>query len=71
MPNGIIRHYSVSYYRSAVGLSDVHQVTVTSGTTAELSGLDIFTSYTIFVEAVTVAVGGMSDRVITVTTEDG
>ncbi len=71
MPNGMIRRYDVTYYRSAIGLSDMQQDTVTSATTAELSGLDIFTSYTIFVEAFTVALGARSDNVTGMTSEDG
>ena len=70
MPNGVIRRYNVTYFRTANGMSDMQQVSVTT-TTAELSGLDIFTSYTIFVEAFTVAVGAASDTVTEVTNEDG
>ena len=71
MPNGVIRRYIVTYYRTEIGVSDTQQVNVTSGTTTELLGLDIFTSYTIFVEAFTVAIGAMSDSVTEVTNEDG
>ena len=69
--NGIIRHYNVTYYRTDVGISDAQQVTVTSDTTTELSDLEIFTSYSIFVEAVTVAVGAASNTVTVRTSEDG
>ena len=51
-------------------MSDLQQVSVTP-TTAELTGLDKFTNYTIFVEAFTVALGTMSYTVTVVTSEDG
>ena len=71
MPNGLIRRYIVTYYRTDSGLSDMQEVNITSTTTTQLSGLDIFTNYTIFVEAVTVARGSMSEMVIEMTNEDG
>ena len=73
MPNGMIRGYTVTYYRSEVGMSDMAQEDVTSDITSiELSGLEIFTNYTIFVEAfTTVGVGAPSDVVTVVTSEDG
>ena len=71
MPNGIIRHYIVTHYRSVIGMSDAQQVTITSGTTAELTDLDVFTNYTIFVQAVTVAAGEMGGPVTVITSEDG
>ena len=73
MPNGLIRRYIITYYRTDSGLTDSQEVNITSNdtTTAVLSGLDIFTNYTIFVEAVTVATGDMSERVTVMTDEDG
>ena len=54
-----------------MGIAEVQQVTVTSGTTAELLDLDMFTNYTIFVEAFTIAVGARSESVTVMTREDG
>ena len=71
MPNGIIRHYDITYFRSTIGISDVQQVVVISDTTAELFDLDIFTNYSIFVEAFTVSIGLRSDIATVMTNEDG
>ena len=54
-----------------MGIAEVQQVTVTSDTTAELLDLDMFTNYTIFVEAFTIAVGARSESVTVMTREDG
>ena len=54
-----------------MGIAEVQQVTVTSGTTAGLLDLDMFTNYTIFVEAFTIAVGARSESVTVMTREDG
>ena len=70
MPNGVIRRYTVTYYRSGVGISDARRVDVTTSTRAELSGLSIFTNYTISVQAFTVSLGG-SSSVTRRTNEDG
>ncbi len=53
-----------------MGTSGMQHVNVTS-TSRLLSGLDIFTNYTIFVEAVTVAIGDRSEEVTVRTDEDG
>ena len=54
-----------------MGIAELQQVTVTSDTTAELLDLDMFTNYTIFVEAFTIAVGTRSESVTVMTREYG
>ena len=72
MPNGVIRRYIVNYYRSRLGIFDSRQIDVTTGTRVVLSGLDIFTSYSIFVQAFTNVLGRADSNPVTQrTNEDG
>ena len=72
MPNGNIRYYLVSYYRTELGSTDTQILNTSSpDTDAQLSDLEIFTPYTVFVQAFTVALGERSDLATVVTDEDG
>ena len=72
MPNGIIRHYQVTYTRNDV-MDAAIQMTGTSGpaTMIQLSGLERFANYTITVRGFTVALGDASGQVTIMTNEDG
>jgi len=72
MPNGVVRLYQVGYYRTEEGDVDpeAQQVNTTS-TNIELSGLNFYTNYTIFVQAFTIAFGPTSDAITILTDEDG
>ena len=68
MPNGMIRGYTVTY--SEIGMSDMTQRNVTSDTTTtELSGLEIYQEYAIFVQAITIVIGERSNSVTVRTSE--
>ena len=67
-PNGIIRQYIVTYINSEG--SSASDMMMTSETTAELTGLMIFTNYNISVRAVTVELGDPSETVTVTTDED-
>ena len=72
MPNGIITRYQVTYTRNDV-MNAAIQITDTSGaaTMIQLSGLEIFSNYTITVRGFTVALGEESDPFTIMTNEDG
>ena len=72
MPNGIIRHYQVTYTRNDV-MDAALQMTNTSGPAIviQLSGLERFANYTITVRGFTVALGEASAPVSVRTNEDG
>lgn len=70
IPNGIIRLYTVMYYRFLDEDPTVKHINVT-GTTAVLSGLDIYTLYTLWVEAFTVEPGVSTAMLVIRTGEDG
>ena len=70
--NGIIRDYLVIYYRNLLGEANSTKEIVDGNTTVvELTDLDKYTEYTVFVRAQTVEVGNASDVVTTRTSEDG
>ena len=71
-PRGIIRDYVISYYPTDVGASS--SMSTSTGNNSEvtdLTELDIYTSYTITVTAVTIAQGDPSTSVSVFTDEDG
>ena len=69
-PNGIIRGYQVNYTSSGgTWTTAVVDTNVTNSTL--LTGLSIYTTYTIFVKARTVTLGNSSAIVIVSTNEDG
>ncbi|ORU94952.1 MAG: hypothetical protein A6F71_10080 [Cycloclasticus sp. symbiont of Poecilosclerida sp. M] len=70
MPNGIIRRYQVSYTRNDVIGDDTQTVNETT-TAVQLTDLEKFANYTIFVQAFTVELGAQSDPVTARTNEDG
>lgn len=69
MPNGIIRGYMITYDRFDEEMLQLNVSTVP--TTALLTDLDIFTNYTIFVQAFTIVLGERSNLVTVQTNEDG
>ena len=73
MPNGNIRQYHITYYRTASAdpSQDMLQ-NMTDGktTTTELTGLMIFTTYNISIQAMTVELGDPSETVTVTTDED-
>ena len=70
MPNGVIRRYQVTYTRNDV--MDDNLVTVNETTTSvQLTNLEKFANYTIFVQGFTVELGNQSDSVTARTEEDG
>ncbi len=70
IPNGIVRLYIVTYYKSLDEEPSVEHVNVT-GTAVVLSGLDIYTQYTLWVQAFTVAIGESTAEHVVRTGEDG
>ena len=69
-PNGIIRGYQVNYFvTGGNGATSVVDTNVTDSTL--LTGLSIYTTYTIFVRAKTVIDGNNSTFVMVATNEDG
>ena len=70
MPNGVIRRYQVTYTRNDVMDATPETVDETS-TAVQLTGLEKFTNYTIFVQGFTVELGEQSDSVTARTDEDG
>ena len=70
--NGRINSYRISYYETTAGFSSSQTETTPGGTTAfELSGLSVFTNYSVFVQAMTVLLGPPSETLTAVTQEDG
>ena len=71
-PNGIIINYVISYYPTDVGASSsMNTSTGNNNEVTDLTELDIYTSYTITVTAVTVTQGGPSTSLSVFTNEDG
>ena len=70
--NGIIRNYEITYYRTSVGISDSQTYNTMEGVAmaTNVTGLEIYTNYTLFVRARTVALGNESETVTVVTEED-
>ena len=69
-PNGMIRGYQVNYFvTGGNGATSVVDTNVTDSTV--LTGLSIYTNYTIFVRAKTVTLGDNSISVMVSTNEDG
>ena len=69
-PRGIIRNYTVSYRQTDSSVS-MSSSTGDESREIELTGLDIYTNYTITVTAETVSPGDPSDPVTVFTDEDG
>ena len=71
-PNGIITNYEISYYPTDVGAgSSMSTSTGNNSEVTDLTELDIYTSYTITVTAVTITQGDPSTSVSVFTNEDG
>ena len=71
-PNGIISDYEISYYPTDVGAgSSMSTSTGNNSEVTDLTELDIYTSYTIIVAAVTITQGDPSTSVSVFTDEDG
>ena len=71
-PRGIIRDYVISYYPTDVGAgSSMSTSTGNNSEVTDLTELDIYTSYTITVAAVTITQGDPSTSVSVFTDEDG
>ena len=70
MPNGVIRHYQVTYTRNDVMDAATQTINETS-TAVQLTDLEKFANYTIFVQGFTVELGEQSDSVTARTDEDG
>ena len=71
-PNGIITNYVISYYPTDVGAnSSMSTSTGNNSEVTDLTELDIYTSYTITVAAVTITEGNPSTSVSVFTDEDG
>ena len=69
-PNGIIRGYQVNYTSSG-GTWTIVEVDTNVTNSTLLTGLSIYTTYTIIVKARTVTLGNRSAIVIVSTNEDG
>ena len=71
MLNGVIRGYLINYYATD-NIDVVLNVTAPGDVLAlEFSGLEIFTSYSLFIQALTVELGETSNIVNITTDEDG
>ena len=70
--NGDLEYYLISFYSTEQGRDDIQeQNTSVAVTSAILSGLRIFTNYTVFVRAFTVEFGPESEEITVMTQEDG
>ena len=70
--NGIIRHYVITFYETSKGTSsNITQQVNPNLSSVQLSSLTIYTNYTIFVQAVTVARSQPSNSITIQTDEDG
>ena len=70
--NGIIRQYIITYYITSDGpsASDSMMIVMGDATMAEVTGLMIFTNYSISIVAETVDLGDPSETVTVTTDED-
>ena len=69
MPNGVIRRYQVTYTRNDV-MDTTPQTVDETSTAVQLTDLEKFANYTIFVQGFTVELGAQSDPVTARTDED-
>ena len=73
-PNGIIRGYQITYYKTAtVGnpLAVMTQDVAGNEPSYELTGLEIYTTYSISIQGRTILLGEASTTVNATTEEDG
>lgn len=70
-PNGIIRGYRVTYFAIDSPLTLNYQTVSSEITDLELTGLNIFAIYSVYVEGLTTMYGEASNTVTIKTDEDG
>ena len=72
MENGVIRGYQVIYYQTDLGTdSSTVLNTISSDLEFDITGLQPFTDYSVFVAAITITAGPASDVVEVQTNESG
>ena len=69
VPNGIVRRYQITYYQTTLGIANSTAIQA-DNTFVVITGLQFFTEYAVFVQAVTIQLGMESDTVMERTNED-